>query len=213
MKRYFPIFLDLTDKDVVIIGGGMVAERKAISLLRYNARVRMVSPNLTVRLREVKKRGWIRHIPRSYKEGDLKGAFLVIGATDDEKVNSAVAKEAEKEGCLINVVDNPELSDFIVPSIAYRGGLTIAISTSGISPALSKKIREELEEAYGKEYKRFLEIMAKIRKRVIREIAGKERRKKVFHALVRSDVLQLLKEGKNKKAVERIEEIVNRFIG
>lgn len=213
MKRYCPIFLDLIGKKVVIIGGGKVAERKALSLLRYNTRIKMVSPTLTVKLQEVKKRGGIRHIPRSYKEGDLKGAFLVVGATDNEEVNYAVVREAEKERCLINVVDDPELSAFIFPSMVCRGGLMIAISTSGISPALSKKIRKELEGIYGKEYKRFLEIMASIRRRVIKEIPGKEKRKEVFHALVNSDVLQLLQEGKDNKAVERVEEIISRFSG
>ena len=146
---YYPVFLNLKGKRTVVIGGGKVAERKILTLLKADADITVVSPEITKKIEGEKLKGGIKHVCRQYRKSDLKNAFLVIAATDSQIMNEQVSKDAP---CLLNVVDTPHLCNFIVPSVMKRGPLTIAISTSGISPALLKLIRKELEKMYGLEF-------------------------------------------------------------
>ena len=143
--KYYPVFIDLKKKLSLVIGGGSVASRKVEQLLKAGARVRVISPELSELLREKLERGEIEYLQREYQRGDLEGVFLAIAATDDYRLNAQIAGEAEERGVLFNAVDQPELCNFIVPSIVERGDLLIAISTSGSSPSLAKKIRVWLE--------------------------------------------------------------------
>ena len=142
---YYPAFLNLRDRLALIIGGGEVAERKTASLLRCGARVHLVAKTLTASLEKWKKEGRIQYLGQVYRPSFMKEAFIVMAATDDPELNRKVSKDAEKRGLLINAVDQPEDCNFIVPSLVRRGDLTIAVSTSGRSPALAKKIRKEIE--------------------------------------------------------------------
>jgi precorrin-2 dehydrogenase/sirohydrochlorin ferrochelatase len=205
--KYFPVYLELRDRPCVVIGGGAVAERKALSLLEAGADVTIVSPTLTQKLQELSIAGKINHLQKSYDEKDLSGEFLVIAATNSPEINRRVAQECKKRHLLVNVAVPPEESSFIVPSIVERGELLIAISTSGASPALSRKIRQELEEKYGPEYELYLNKLSAIRKRIIEEIADANKRKQVLQAIVDSDVLDLLKQGKTHEAEYRLAEI------
>lgn len=163
MKAYYPINLDVENKKCVIVGGGLVAERKVKTLLKYGARITVVSPKLTKGLGTLKKKRKITHISKKYSPSCLSGAFLAIGATDDAALNSALGILAQKKNLLVNVVDKPKYGNFIAPAVVKRGLLNIAISTSGASPALAKKIRIDLEKRYGKEYKKIVNNLAKER--------------------------------------------------
>ena len=174
----YPAFLDLTGKRCVLIGGGKVAERKAISLLRAGADVVVISPTLSSGLRTVKEKGRITHIPRPYEDGDIRSAFLIIAATDSEETNSQIAADAKKLDKLLNVVDTPSLCSFIVPSVLSRGLLTIAISTGGASPALAKEIRKELQRLYGPAFSRHLKVLRDTRSKALREITNKKERER-----------------------------------
>jgi siroheme synthase-like protein len=121
-------------------------------LLDCGANVTVISPVLHPDLTELANRKSIQVIRRSYKLGDLKGALIVVAATDVKKVNRKVAMEAGRVGALVNVVDDPEPSDFIVPSFFRRGDLTVAVATAGRSPALARRIRTKLEQSLGDEY-------------------------------------------------------------
>lgn len=211
-KRYFPLCLDLDGKKVFVIGGGKVAERKVIPLLDCGADVTVISPSITEKLRNLFKKGKLRYLPKAYKRGDLKGAFLVISATGEKGINMEVSEEAESRGCLYNVVDNPEASNFIVPSSVKRGGLLISISTSGASPALSKKIRKELEKRYGREYSLFLNLMEGIRKRLLKEMSSERKRKKIFHSLANSDLIRVIKKSGILAARRRSESIIHKYL-
>lgn len=191
--KYYPIFLDIRNKACVVIGGGDVAERKVVSLLSAGARVTVVSPEFTVNLEGMGEDGKILLMKRPYQEGDLKGAFLAYAATDEEDINKRVYMEGAKEGILLNVVDEPEMCDFIVPSVVTRGALSIAISTGGASPAFAKRLRMEMEERYGEEYSIFLEIMAAIRQKLLTKgsVSGKNR--KIFNKLASSYMLDMIK--------------------
>ena len=144
-----PIFVDLTGQPVVVFGGGTVAERKIEILIQSGARVRVVSPELTDLVARWAETGRIDVERRGYQAGDLAGARLAYAATSDARVNEAIRDEARREGIWLNVVDQPGLCDFITPALVRRGDLTIAVSTNGRVPGLSKQIRQELEQRYG----------------------------------------------------------------
>lgn len=149
---YYPIFLDLSGRRCVVVGGGLVALRKVKALIEHGGNVRVISPDLCPGLAQMVEKGIIQVLEKGYEGGDLEGTFVVIAATDDVDINRRVAGEAGERGVLVNVVDDPKHSDFIVPSYLRRGPLTIAISTAGHSPALARKIRILLEEEIGAEY-------------------------------------------------------------
>jgi precorrin-2 dehydrogenase len=163
MSSYYPIFLDLNGKRCIVVGGGSVAERKVEMLLEHQASVTVISPTLSRRLQHLADQGAIQTITRNYQTGDLKGALLVIAATDDPSINTAVAGGGRKQRALVNVVDDPRHSDFIVPSMVRRGDITIAISTAGKSPALSRKLRSLFEAALPAEYASLVTLVSEVR--------------------------------------------------
>ncbi len=209
--KFYPVFLVLRDRPCLIVGGGDVAERKTLSLLEAGADVTIVSPELTHKLAELARTQKVRHFPRTFEERDLAGIFLVIVATGSSEINASVARMCRKKHVLVNAASPPEESSFIVPSVVERGDLVIAISTSGDSPGLSKRIRKELEERYGREYELFLTRMEALRKRLKEEIADEKMRREVLEAVMESDVLYLLKHGEQHQADLRIEEIVRQY--
>jgi precorrin-2 dehydrogenase/sirohydrochlorin ferrochelatase len=183
-----------------VVGGGEVAQRKVESLMEAGAdRVAVISPRLTHRLKALLQAKRIEHRPRGYQPGDLEGAFVVIAATDDPDVNREVWQEAQERHLLVNVVDDPQHCNFFVPSVVRRGDLTISICTGGQDPALSARLRQELEPRFGREYAAFLEMAGALRDRVGRELSGRARFR-FWNALADSEVLALLKEGKRREA-------------
>ena len=160
---HYPAFLNLREKRCVVVGGGQVALRKVKTLLDCGAEVITISPTFVPELIQLGKGRTIHLFKREYSFGDLEDAFLVVAATDVKEINRKVADEAKKRGVLVNVVDGPEQSDFIVPSFFRRGNLTVAISTGGMSPALSRKIRTRLEKEFGVEYLSLLSIIEEVR--------------------------------------------------
>ena len=163
MSSYYPIFLNVKNKRCVVVGGGEVAERKIKALLEQGAQVMVVSQHLTAELEGLARQGSIQAMLQDYRPGDLKGAFIAIAATDSAQVNRQIAEECKRLGVLVNVVDDPEASDFIVPSRLCRGDVTIAISTGGRSPALARKIRTELESCIGLEYDALAQLLSQVR--------------------------------------------------
>lgn len=149
---YYPIFLDISRRKCVVAGGGAVALRKVKALIEHGASVEVISPDFCPELSQLGRDGTISLVKRNYAPGDLKGAFVVIAATDDGEINSRVAEEASTRNVLTNVVDDPQHSDFIVPSYLRRGQFIIAVSTGGMSPALARKVRTRLEDIFGTEY-------------------------------------------------------------
>ncbi len=195
---YYPAFLNLKGKKTVVVGGGKIAERKILALLKAGADVTVISPEITKRIAGEKLKGRIKHISRQYGRGDSRKAFLVIAATSSQEINRRVSEDAT---CLVNVVDTPSLCNFIVPSVLQRGHLTISVSTSGVSPALSKSIRKELEKLYGHEFAEYLRLLEKIRLKTKREICDKKKRTAFLKSLASEEVIKMLRE-KGFKEVE-----------
>lgn len=202
MKKYYPIMIDIENKLCTVVGGGKVAERKIISLLEHRAKVIVISPEITLNIRELETAKDITCIKREYVVGDLVGSYLVYVATTDLNVSRACRQEALAENIMINVVDIPELCDFIVPAVVKRGDLTISVSTNGKSPMLAKRVREELEEDYGAIYGEYIGVLGELRKVVMEEIQDINLRGKIFHTLVYSDEINhaLIKQSSDIKA-------------
>ena len=207
--RYYPIGLDISGRRCLVIGGGEVGERKVERLLECGARVSVVGRDLTPALAGFRKKGAIDHIPGDYVQKHLKGAFLVIGATDDRSVNERIFRDARKMGVLANIVDDPERCDFILPALCRQGDLVLTVATEGKSPALAKKLRQDLEERYGPEYEVLLKIMGEIRGKVIDRGEGSDENRKIFEAVVDSDILDHIRKGNWRK----VEAIVKRLAG
>lgn len=186
--RYYPIFADIVKRPCVVVGGGEVAERKVESLLSAGASVTVVAPKATNRLKALEKKGAVKIIKRKYRKGDLKGAFLAVSASDSRPANEAVYEEAVERGILVNVVDDPLHCNFIVPSVVDRGSLLIAISTSGKSPSLARSIRLELEKTVGEEYGTFVEILGRVRNKLLKTEANNVKKERVINALVTSRI-------------------------
>ena len=145
MADYFPAFLDLRGRACLVVGGGLVAERKARALVECGARVTVVSPLVTTGLGALVAADRIVHRARRFRRSDLRGCALAIAATGDSIVDAAVESTGRRRRVLVNVVDRPEQCDFILPSVLRRGELQIAVSTGGRSPALAREIRRRLE--------------------------------------------------------------------
>jgi len=190
---YYPILMDLEGKRVLVVGGGRVAERKVQSLIDFGARVDVVSHALSPELEALEDEGRIRLAGREFSESQLDGALLVIAATDDEEANRRISDSARKRGIPVNAVDQPEDCTFIVPAVVRRGDLLLAVSTSGRSPALAKRLRKDLEERYGPEYAAFLAIMGRVRREVLAQGLPQEENSEIFHAIVHSGLLGALR--------------------
>lgn len=203
MSSYYPAFVNINGKDCVVVGGGSVAERKVMALLDAGAKVTVISDKITKRLLKEKQKGSIQHLQRPYKIGDTKNFFLVIAATDDEAVNRQISQEAR---FLLNVVDNPGLSNFIVPAVLKDGDLTIAISTGGISPAIARSIKTDLKSYISIDIKRYLRFLKSLRKDVFKSNLSFKIRNEFLKFSGSMEILQMLRNdgyGKTKKMVLR----------
>lgn len=200
--KYYPVFLDISGRKCVVVGGGDVAARKVARLLACGAKVFVVSPELIPELTELKARTVIGHVAARYNIQYLEGAVLIIGATDDDKTNAAISSDARSLGIPVNIVDDPQKCDFILPSIVERGDLTIACSTGGNSPALARRLREELETVYGEEYGILLNLLGRLREKMKKNAGvGKE----WFDQLMAAGLLEAIrqKDGDTVKKIIR----------
>jgi len=191
---YFPAFIDLRGKLCAVVGGGEVAARKVQSLLAAGARVRVVAPCVCDEMSALLRRGEVACERRKYAAGDLEGSVLAFAATDDAEVNAAVHRDASERGILVNVVDDPAHCTFIVPSQVVRGGVCIAISTQGQSPALARRLREKVEAAVSPAYGELATLMGRLRAEVRKTITSVENRSRRWEAVLDSDVLSLIEQ-------------------
>ncbi len=194
---YLPIFVDLTGKPVVVVGGGLVAARKVESLVKAGAIVKVIAP---VVVDEIVQYPDVRIELREYEEDDLEGAFLVIAATHSDKTNRAVSEEALYRRIFCNVVDRPDLCSFIVPSVVERGPIKVAISTGGFSPALSRRLRALIGKNIGDEYVGLAAILGLIRPIVRSQAGSAEDHKRVFELIIGSELIDAVRSGDRKQA-------------
>jgi len=183
MTSLFPMFVKLTGRRCLVVGGGPVAEGKVETLLACSATVALVAPAVTGSIASWEREQRLIWHQRRFQPSDLEGAFLVIAATGVDAVNEFVFRAAEARGILCNAVDEPECCHFYYPAVVRRGPLQIAISTGGLSPALASRLRQELEKQFGPEYERWLEELGQMRREVFARRTDPRRRTRLLQRL------------------------------
>jgi precorrin-2 dehydrogenase / sirohydrochlorin ferrochelatase len=194
-RVYYPVFLDITDKRCLVVGGGKVAERKVAMLLQFDARIVVVGPLMTKALLKLVKGGKITYHQRTFAATDLDDIALVFACTDNKAVNNKIKKEAARKNIPVNVVDTTDACDFIVPSIIRKGDLTIAVSTSGELPLLSRKLRQKIEEMVTDDYLEYLHIMGEFRKHLMRTVKEARKRSIIMEHFGKMDIREVIAMG------------------
>ncbi len=195
--RYYPMFVSLEGRSCLVVGAGQVGLRKIETLAdAHAASILIIDRNQPeAALRTLLERPGLRFAQRDFQEADLDGVFLAIASTSSPAVNQQISDLCLARGVLCNIVDQPEQCSFIVPATVQRGELTMAVSTGGQSPALAKRIRKDLQEAYGQEYALFLDLMGRLRPRVLSLGQDTGANTETFRSLVGSRLLEALKNG------------------
>jgi len=201
---FYPLFIELRNRPVLVVGGGPIAERKVDSLLQAEAAVTLVAPDLTAHLKQLAAAGSIRTERRKFEEADLENVLLVISATDDVETQERVAALARAHGILINTVDQPRLCDFIVPAIVRHGDVIAAISTSGKSPALAAALKSKIESVVTKDAGRAASILGAIRNEVHARFTDPARRKDAFERIVNSGILDWISQYDDAAALQKV---------
>ena len=202
MPEYYPVYLNLTGKRCVILGGGTVAQGKIRALLDAGCHVTVISPESTPGIQKAAQQGDIELKQRKYQPGDLAGAFLGVAATNVWHVNQEIFQEAERLGVLLNVVDDPDLCTFIAPSIVKRDPVTLAISTGGASPALARKLRETLAEHPALEWADLAGVLSRARRNLKdrRIVVDPER----WQCCLSRELLEMAQAGREEEALEQL---------
>ena len=204
--RYFPLFLDLRGRPVLVVGGGAVAERKVRLLVASGARVTVVAPVLCSGLAQQAARGEIAHRIGEFAESDLAAQRWVIAATDQAAVNRAVAAAAEARGLFVNVVDDAELSSAIMPAIVDRSPLMIAISSGGAAPMLARRVREQLETLLDQSWGRVAQLLGAWRARIRARFGDTRQRRAFYRELLDGPVVELVRRGRETDAEQALDQ-------
>ena len=199
-RTYYPIFADLHGRRCLVVGGGVIAQRKVTALMSCGAHVDVISPTVTPQLATYARAGRIRYLPRAFRPRDLARMWVVIAATDDHAVNRLVARAAQAHRVFANVVDTPQQCSFIAPAMFRRGPLSIAVSTGGASPTLAKRLRTELGRLGGPHYTQMLSLLISLRPAAHRQLPTFTDRKRYFDQLVSGRVFDLVRAGKRRAA-------------
>jgi len=196
--KYYPIFLDVTARPCLVVGGGPVGARKAVLLEKSGADVTVVSDLFSVHFDDLKITS-IRLEKKKYEKEDIKGMSLVFAATNNGALNQQIKTDASSLNILCNIADAPSNSDFLLPSVVDRGDLIIAVSTSGASPAMARTIRQDLEREFGPEYIRLMVLMKNIRKKLLSSGHAPGHHKIMFNTLIEKGILELIEADDEKK--------------
>jgi len=180
----------------VVVGGGKAAKRKIAALLEAEAEIVVISPDIDPSIEEWVRAGQLAHMRKSYEgKADLREARLVIAATDADEVNNQVCSDAMALGVLVNNTGQPAEGTVNFPAVLRRGGLVMTVSTSGASPGLAVRLRDELMEQYGPEYERYVDFLAEFRQQVLTAIDDPEVRALFFQKVLQFDILDIIRQG------------------
>jgi len=210
--KTYPIFAVIDRKPCLVVGGGLVGERKVHDLMAAGARVTVVSRTLTPELADLAARGEIHYLPEDFQEAQVEGMALVMAATGDPEVNARVSAAAQARGIWVNVADNPEYCTFIVPAMVRRGDLTLAISTGGASPALARQLREDLQQHFGPEYGPYLDLLRRVRIQLLMERRAHPDNGPLFHRLVNSPLREAVAQGDRARVLSVLHEVMGEVL-
>jgi precorrin-2 dehydrogenase / sirohydrochlorin ferrochelatase len=205
---YYPIYLDLKERPVLVVGGGLIAEGKAEQLISAGAQVTVVSPTLTERLGLLREQNAIIYNAREFEDIDLAGVALVISATDNQAVNQAVAAAARAYNILYNIVDQVPLCNFITPALVNRGDLQITVSTGGGSPSVAQLVKRQIEELIGDEYDELLKLATWLRIELKKQGASYQERRDLMSEFLSLELIELLRDGNRLEAERRAYQVL-----
>lgn len=203
--RFLPVFMNIENKDCLVVGGGDIAARKLDLLLKANARVRIVARSIGSEVEALVSEGKVELVGQEYAEDLLKGCMLVIAATNDESLNRLVSEHARQRNLPVNVVDNPALCTFIMPSVIDRHPVQIAISTGGASPVLARLLRARLETMIPSTFGRLASLLQSVRDRVRKQIPDMRKRRRFWEDLLQGPVAEMLYSGQEMAALAAVE--------
>lgn len=204
--EFLPLFLNIREQHCVIVGGGEVALRKAILLIKAKANLSLISPQFISQLQDLSEEGRCKLLQEEFVAEQLEGASIVIAATNSKNTNARVAKAADKKNIPVNVVDQPELCSFIMPSIVDRSPVVVAISSSGRSPVLTRKIKELNETLISNREGQLAELLGAFREKVRNKYSDFIERVKFWESLLESEVTELVYSGNEGAAIQLIED-------
>jgi uroporphyrin-III C-methyltransferase/precorrin-2 dehydrogenase/sirohydrochlorin ferrochelatase len=203
--NFFPVFMNIRDRRCLVVGGGVVAARKVNQLLKTGAGVVVAAPRLCPELEQYHGRGVIEHLPEEFREEMLESCTLVIASTDDAAINRRVSELAQQRQLPVNVVDNPDLCSFIMPSVVDRSPLQIAVSTGGASPVLARLLRARLETLIPANYGRLADMMRSFRDRVKRKFPESMPRRRFWEEVLQGPIAEMLFAGRDQAALAALE--------
>ena len=205
--KYYPVYLNLKGRRVLVVGAGPVASQKLPALIGSESHVHVIAPDAVPEIRGLARDGKIKWSSRFYRKTDIQGASLVIAATDDPALQKKIVRDARAHRIWVNVVDVPTLCDFIAPAVIDRGDIQIAISTGGAAPALAKYLRRKLEPIIGKEYAEFAKILRKMRPDILK--LPKDRRVSFWERVVSDAFFEEVRQGGIAAAENRVKELAH----
>ncbi len=208
--RYYPVNLDVQNRECLVVGGGTVSERKVKTLLECAALVTVVTTDATESLQALATEKCIDLRRKAYESSDMVGKYLVIGATDNEEVNKKISEDAANRGLLCNIADRPAACSFVLPAIVRQGDLLIAISTSNKSPAVARRIRQNLEKEFGPEYAVLLNLMGAIRQKLLSEGKSPEAHKQMFETLLDEGLLDMIRENRTQDVDSLLKDVLGK---
>lgn len=213
--RPYPVMMNLDNRQVIVVGGGRVALRKILGLLEGAAKVAVIAPEIILELADLKRQGKIDWVEAPFDDlilDQFTDAVLIFGTTNNRETNVEIYKSAKKRKIPCNIADVPDLCSFIVPAVICQGDLIISVSTGGSSPALARRIRQELEKQFGPEYGKMTKLMGDLRKQILNVGVASDENRKLFSEIVDSEILSALRESDTKKVLNILKTILPKDI-
>lgn len=211
MPEYYPVMLDMRNRQAIVVGGNALAAEKAAALVFSGAQVDVLDEHFCDALLAMAERGEVTLRRKRYESGDLAGAFVVIALGTDEQLVETVWQETQQRGQLVNVVDVPRYCSFILPSVLRRGQLTINVSTGGASPGMAKRIRQQLEEVFPSTYGVYVDLAASARAHLRRHRVAYDTRDRFVQDFMASPILELLDVGEMAQALRVVRELLQAY--
>lgn len=211
--KLLPIFLNVKGQPCLVVGGGEVAARKVALLRRAFARVTVIAPRLCASLTELAQKSDIAHKATDFAPADVAGFMLIVAATNDLAVNRQVSEAARAQGVPVNVVDQPELCSFVMPSIIDRSPVVVAVSSGGASPVLARLLRARLETLVPASYGRLATLVEKFRTQVKTKLKTTAERRRFWERILQGPVAEMLLAGQEKAAYAALREAVRQAPG
>lgn len=206
---FFPVFLNIKNQECLVVGGGDVAARKVRSLMASGAKVRVVAPELGNILRGMADKGEIHWRRGRFQADDIQSCILVVAATDDQEINEQVSILAKRQRLPVNVVDQPNLCTFIMPSVIDRSPVMVAVSSGGASPVLARLLRAKLETVIPGSYGRLASLVKEFRQKAKQTFSSTDQRRRFWEHILQGPIAEMIFSGQDKRARQALHDALD----